>query len=132
MNDDFRAARDDAAIRIQTNSRRLRITKISRGHLKRVAFVASAPPAALLGLFVGAINVGLSGANTIWGWAISILVSAVVCWFVVALFIGFCFRCFVWAFNASSGSGEDDSGIVVRVRELTDKEEHRDPDSYTV
>lgn len=132
MNDDHRAARDDAAIRIQTNSRRLRITKISLGHLKRIAFVASAPPAALLGLVVGAIGVGLSGANTISGWAISILVSALVCWFALALFIGFCFRCFAWAFNASSGNGEDDSGIVVRVRELTDEEERRDPDSFTV
>jgi hypothetical protein len=132
MKDKYKAERGSAAIRLETNSRRLRVTGISRGHVKRIAFIASFPPAALLGIFMGAIIVGLSGAFTIWGWAVSILVSALVCWFALALFVGFCFRCFVWAFNASSSGGKDDSGIVVRVRELTEEEEHRDPDSFTV
>ena len=130
MRPKFEAGVEAAAIRIETNSKKLRVTNISMGHTIRIAHMASFPPAALLAPFMAAIVLGLLGVRTIWGWVIGILVSALVCWFILGLFIGFCCRCFVWAFNATSGG--DNSGIVVRVRELTDEEEHRDPDSYTV
>lgn len=121
-------------IRSETNSRLLRVTNISRGHLKRIAFITSFPPAALLGSIVAAMIGGLLGLgmNTLWQWAFTIVASILACWFFLGLFLGFSFGCFVWAFNTNSGEDEDDSGVVVRVRELTEEEQRRDPESFNV
>lgn len=72
------------------------------------------------------------GMNTLWQWAFTIVASILACWFFLGLFLGFSFGCFVWAFNANSGEDEDDSGVVVRVRELTEEEQRRDPESFNV
>lgn len=125
------------AIRIKTNSRRLRVTRISMGHTIRIARIVFFFPAVLLGCVMAAMIgywLELGGRldwRTFWQWAITIVASMLVCFFALKLFVDSVVRCFVDAFNVSSQLDKDDSGVVIRVRELTEEEE-RDVDSYTV
>jgi len=134
MEDKYKAEREAAVTRLETNSRRLRVTQISVGHAKSTAYAALFYPAVLLGSVMAAMIGGLLGlgVNTIWQWVITIVASVLACWFALGLLVGFAVRCFVEAFNTPSGRDKDDSGIVVRVRELTEDEERNDPNSYTL